>query len=208
MGEPVWQGSDAVRRQWARYESIINLALAEAPMQFICLYDGSSLPRSILEYAAQTHPVHVDGGGEIPSREFVSPDIFLPGPTAAPAPDAIELPLEGAAFRGLLSEHGRRAGLAPQRVEDLVLAANEIVSNAIRYGRDPIAAHAWVADGEIVCRISDAGSGISDPLAGWLPPEAGALGGWGLPIARQLCDALEIVPTAGGGATLSLHFSL
>lgn len=207
MGEPVWEGSEAVKRQWARYESIINLALARAPMRFICLYDGSSLPDSILEYAVQTHPEQVNGGTSVPSERFVSPDSFLPGPCAERVLDAIELPLEGAAFRGLLSEHGRLWGLPPQRVEDLVLAANEIVSNAIRYGAEPITAHAWLAEDEVVCRIADAGAGIPDPLAGWLPPRAGALGGWGLPIARQLSDALEISPEERGAA-VSLHFSL
>jgi anti-sigma regulatory factor (Ser/Thr protein kinase) len=207
MGEPVWKGSDAVKRQWARYESIINLALAEAPMQFICLYNGSELPSSILEYAVQTHPARVAGEASVPSEGFVLPESFLPGPSAAPLPNAIELPLEGGELRGLLANHGRRSGLPPQRVEDLVLAANEIVSNAIRYGRAPITAQVWVAGDELVCRVTDSGTGIVDPLAGWLPPKVGSQGGWGLPIARQLCDALEIGP-AGNGLAVSLHFSL
>ncbi len=207
LGEPVWEGSDAVKRQWARYESIVNLALADAPMRFVCLYDGSALPDPILDYALQTHPEQVNGDASVPNHGFVAPGSFLPGPSAAPDLDAIELPLEGSAFRRVLSEQGLQAGLAPKRVDDMVLAANEIVSNAIRYGRAPIDAWAWVADGEIVCRISDAGDGIEDPLAGWLPPEPGALGGWGLPIARQLSDALEIAPGTGGAA-VSLHFSL
>ena len=64
MGEPVWVGSDAVLRQWGRYESIINLALADAPMRFICLYDGAALADDILAYATHTHPEQVESGGD------------------------------------------------------------------------------------------------------------------------------------------------
>ena len=207
MGEPVWSGSPAVIRQWARYESIVNLALAEAPMRFVCLYDSAALPDDILEHARHTHPELVEHGAEVPCAEFVSPEEFLPGEPPAPPEHPAELPLESAPFRRLLAERARDAGLAEERVAELVLAANEVATNALMHGMPPFRASLWKQDDELICQIADSGRGVDDPLVGWLPPPDGAQHGWGLPIARQLCDALEIVPT-DRGTTASLHVSL
>jgi len=206
MGEPVWEGSAAVVRQWARYESIINLALAEAPMRFICLYDSASLPDRILDYAVQTHPQRVEGQGEcVPCESYVTPAEFVAGAPASPPISAMELPLEGSALRQALADYARDAGVESSRVDDLVLAANEVASNAIRHGRPPARALVWTDGDEIICQVADTGDGINDPLAGWLPPLEDEIGGWGLPIARQLCDAVEL--SNDGGATVSLHFA-
>jgi anti-sigma regulatory factor (Ser/Thr protein kinase) len=91
-----------------------------------------------------------------------------------------------------------------ERAEEFVLSAYEVTSNAFVHGAEPIRAYAWAQDGELIFRISDSGPGLRDPLAGWLPPEDLAGGGWGLPIARQLCDAVEIAASPAG-TTVSLH---
>ena len=62
LGEPIWQGSAAMRREWVRYESTINVALADAPLRFICLYDRSELPEEILGHGRGTHPELVADG--------------------------------------------------------------------------------------------------------------------------------------------------
>jgi MEDS: MEthanogen/methylotroph, DcmR Sensory domain len=41
----------------------------------------------------------------------------------------------------------------------------------------------------------------------WVPPARAGGGGWGLPIARQLCDALEIA-RGGDGAVVTLYVAL
>jgi anti-sigma regulatory factor (Ser/Thr protein kinase) len=207
MGDPVWEGSDAVLRQWARYESVINLALADAPMRFICLYDGSSLPDRILDYAGRTHPQRVESDGVSSSDEFIAPDEFVPGHPATPPVGSADLPIGGAAFRRALEQHALAAGLAQQAAQEFVLAANEVTTNALVHGVQPIRARVWVQDGELVCQVRDAGPGIADPLAGWLPPASGTQGGWGLPIARQLADAVEIARD-GGGLAVSVHRSI
>ena len=206
LGEPVWEGSDAVVRQWARYESIINLALAGAPMKFICLYDGSSLPPHIVDYASHTHPACVRDGEAVPSETFVAPEEF--GPAGSP-PDppvrALELPLDGSELRHTLFAFALEHGLPRRRAEDFMIAANEIATNALIHGGGPTRALLWEErDGELVCRIEDAGPGLADPLAGWLPPEDPRNGGWGLALTRQLCDAMEIVLN-GSGTSVWLH---
>jgi anti-sigma regulatory factor (Ser/Thr protein kinase) len=205
MGEPVWDGSDAVVRQWARYESIINLALERAPMRFVCLYDSGALPDRILEYAGQTHPQRVEGGVAIDSERFIPAADFLDGPPAPLPTRALELSLDPGQFRRELGRFLIDAGQSSRLAEDFTLAANEVLANALRHGDSPVDAHVWVEGDGVACRVVDAGPGIGDPLAGWLPPQRFTEGGWGLPIARQLCDALEIAPGQDTGAVVTLH---
>jgi hypothetical protein len=84
--------------QWARYESILNLALAGSPMRLICLYDCACLPDHILDFAVCTHPERVENGCSVSCSSFVSPEEFLPGAPPTPPAAARELTLEGAAF--------------------------------------------------------------------------------------------------------------
>jgi anti-sigma regulatory factor (Ser/Thr protein kinase) len=207
MVEPVWEGSEATVRQWARYESVINLALAGSPMLFICLYDRAALPDHILDYAGCTHPERVQDGARVSCAAFVAPEEFLPGLPAAPPEAIAELPLESGSFRQLLAQRALEEGLRSERVDELVLAAHEVATNALTHGRRPVRARVWAQGEEIVCQIVDSGPGISDPLAGWLPPAPAKDGGWGLPIARQLCDVVEIVPSETE-TTVSLYQSL
>lgn len=209
MGEPVWVGTAAVIRQWARYESIVNLALADAPMRFVCLYDRAALPDDILRYAVQTHPERIgEDGDTIACEHFVPPGEFVAGTPTSRADDALELSIDLPALRRLLADYGVDLGEPRERVDELVLAASEVATNALRHGgATGSEVGVWSDDDEIVCQIRDSGDWRPDPLAGWLPPAAGSGGGWGLPIARQLCDAVEIVHAEGGGTTVSLHFA-
>lgn len=206
VGEPVWEGTPAVIRQWARFESVLNLALADAPMRSVCLYDSSALPDRILDYAVATHPERVaHDGRRLACDDFVDPHRFDPGPLAAPPRDATELPLQSGEMRAVLAEFARREGIGGERLDDLVLAASEVMANAVRHGDAPTQAVAWSTEDEVVCQIADRGPGVADPLAGWLPPSKLAIGGWGLPIARQLSDAVEIA-ARDAGATVTLYF--
>src|SRR5207247_2961239 len=63
-----------------------------------------------------------------------------------------------------------RAGLTSEREMDMAMAANEVLTNALRYGRGAVAPWGWPHDGRFLCQIQDDGPGIADPLAGYLPP--------------------------------------
>lgn len=206
IGEPLWHGSPAVRRQWARYESIVNLALADAPMRFVCVYDGAGLPDEILDVAAATHPRRLEhGGAAVSSGAYVANGRYEPAEPHAPPPDAVELPLEGHELRERLGACARTAGISGDDLDKLALAASEVAANALLHGGDPIEATTWTRDGEIVCRVADGGPGIG-PLDGWLLPPRGATSGWGLPLARQLCDAVDVART-DGRTVVTLHMA-
>jgi anti-sigma regulatory factor (Ser/Thr protein kinase) len=212
LGEPVWSGSAATRREWARYESTINVALADAPLRFICLYDRSELPESILGHGLGTHPEVVDGGVACACAAFEPPEQFVRGLDAggaAPGRDHYDIAFSGDhhAFRGLLAGLALECGMSHDRAEELVLAANEVVSNAVLHGEPPVSARCWVTEGDFVCEISDDGPGVADPFAGWMLPPAGAQGGWGLALARRICDALEVAGDRRG-AQVRLYVAL
>jgi hypothetical protein len=73
-----------------------------------------------------------------------------------------------------------------------VVAAREVLSNAHTYGNGLRAVRVGRVGEWFVCEISDAGSGLDDPLAGYLPPRPASTAGAGLWIARQLTSRLEL----------------
>jgi anti-sigma regulatory factor (Ser/Thr protein kinase) len=192
IDEWAWEGSGASGREWARFESVVNVALADAPARFVCLFDGRSLPASVLELAGHTHPQLIEDGAAVDSSGFAAPGEHAPGPPPAAPASAVTLPLPWATLRTAVREHAERHGVASARADDVVLAVQEVATNAELHGKPPVRAQIWEAAGELVCQVSDGGAGPLDPHTGWVPPENPAGGGWGLPIARLTCDAVEI----------------
>ena len=71
VGELVWKGrSESEASSWARYESLLNNALASAPATIICPYDTRALPPEIIDFARATHPYVIDREGIADSAEY------------------------------------------------------------------------------------------------------------------------------------------
>jgi serine/threonine-protein kinase RsbW len=105
--------------------------------------------------------------------------------------------------RRLVASQAIACGLPAARADEIVLAVNEIATNAVVHGRPPASLRVWAGDAELTCEVSDAGDGIKDALAGQLAPASDAAGGRGLWLARMLSDALEI--RNGTGCTVSMR---
>lgn len=214
IGEPIWNGSDAARREWARYESTVNVAFANAPLRFVCLYDRSELPEAVLDHGRGAHPELVQDGGVCPCAMFARPEdcvrqLDAAGVAYPPPPDRYDIPFGGDqhAFRRLLRGLAVECGMGDERADEVVLAANEVVANVVVHGEPPVSTSCWVTDGDLVCEVSDGGGGIGDPFAGWMLPEPGSRKGWGLALTRRICDALEL--TGGDeGSRVRLYASL
>jgi anti-sigma regulatory factor (Ser/Thr protein kinase) len=110
------------------------------------------------------------------------------------------------AVRAVVGEHAAGAGLSQDRVADLVLAVNELATNAIRHGSGGGTLHLWTRPGRLVCQVSDSGR-IDDPLAGRRVPTGEVPGGLGLWTVNQLCDLVE-VRTNDAGTTVRVHTAL
>jgi anti-sigma regulatory factor (Ser/Thr protein kinase) len=211
MGEPPWALENEARvRDWARHESVINVAFASLAVTFICPYDTRALPEGILAHAHDTHPEIVDGAGTSRSDSYVDPLDFCgrldSTVEAQQRPPSLELQFgleELPTVRRLIGSFALDAGLTGSRTEEIVLAANEITTNAVVHGRPPTTVRAWNSDGEIIIEVTDAGEGIRDVLAGQLAPPTDGLGGRGLWLTRLLSDALEVCNA--GGCTVTMH---
>jgi anti-sigma regulatory factor (Ser/Thr protein kinase) len=213
MGEPPWAlGHKARVRDWARHESVVNVAFASLPVTLICPYDAQALPQDVLNHARDTHPEIVSAAGVTPSSSYEDPRDFCERLDSTVEVQSREPSMEMMfglgdlqAVRRLVGSFAINAGLSGARTEEIVLAVNEIATNALLHGQPPATVRAWNADEEIILEVVDAGEGIPDALAGQLPPPAQGLGGRGLWLTRLLCDAVEICNA--GGCTVTVHAS-
>ena len=197
-------GFDCHQQSWTRYESALNASLADFDVRMLCPYDRSRLPSAIVDGAATTHRMVSDGGEWHPSDRYVEPERLLAELDEPPFPargePIVEVPVVDtvADLRAHLRNRATDEGwLPPERVEVLVLALSEVATNGIRHGGSNRELRVWLNPEAVVCEISDDGSRPPGPLAGYLPPTPGVVGGMGLWLVSQICDALS-VRTDGG----------
>jgi anti-sigma regulatory factor (Ser/Thr protein kinase) len=81
-------------------------------------------------------------------------------------------------------------GVTPQSREDAVLVVDELVTNAVRYGRPPIRLSVEVSDDAIHIQVADAGP---DRPRRQRPTTDG---GWGLNIVDRLTGTVEFAEGA------------
>jgi anti-sigma regulatory factor (Ser/Thr protein kinase) len=192
---------------------MINSVFEDRDAAVLCPYDVSGLDETRIADAHRTHPVLATNGSRWDSASYTNPltvaadfNLDLPDPPA----DAVWLVLDGrplAAVRRSVGEFATAAGLSPQRIADLTLAANELVSNTMAHAGGQGTLYLWLEDGLVVCQVVDGGH-IADPLAGRRPPPVPlAAGGRGLLLVNQVCDLVR-VHTRPGATTIRVHVCL
>lgn len=203
IAEAVYDRPPDQRVEWSRYEAVANRAMQPYPVTAICLYDTRHIPPDVLESGRLNHPTLATGTTSVNNPDYIEPVEFLrrtnqvqPDPLEAKPPDLamsdvtdldeMRRELEGCLFRTTHMAH---------EATDVVLAANEITTNAIRHGRPPVTFRLWVQPDRCVCTVTDGGTGIDDPFAGYIWPgslSTLATHGMGLWLARRLCDRVDI----------------
>lgn len=191
-------------RAYMHYEAAMTVACADRPVRVLCPYDTARLPASVVEDALRTHPRVRQDDRLRPSPLFTEPRAFVrdrverrpPPPEAQPY--ALEQAEDIAGARALARREAERGALSTRAGEDLALAISEIAANALVHGKAPRRIWVYTDDGAIVCQVRDAGPGLADPLAGYLPPDQRLLTGRGLWLAHQFCDFVEVASDAGG----------
>jgi anti-sigma regulatory factor (Ser/Thr protein kinase) len=205
VGEPIVLGQDAaVRTECLRHEALLNLAFFGRDFWLLCLYGTAALSGDVADEARRSHPVVWEHGCSSQTDEFLGLEAL-----AAPCLDPLPAPPDSAAnlefdtddlrdVREFVARYGTIAGLGREKIEDLVLAANEIATNSIRHGGERGTVRAWTDAGWFVCEFEDDGT-IENPLVGRVQPALTDDGGRGLWIANQICDLVQIRATGTTG---------
>ncbi|MGW0431329.1 ATP-binding protein [Micromonospora sp. NPDC003197] len=114
---------------------------------------------------------------------------------------------DGAEVTGLrhaVASYAEESGLAGQRLDDFVLAVNELITNAVRHGGGRGWLRLWREDSTVRCEVTDSGEGIdTDQLGQRTRPAPDTAGGRGLWLARQLSDDM-VVSTGARGTTVRI----
>jgi len=214
LGLPMWPGrTPAQQREVIAHEAAVNLAFADSPISFLCAYDTSALPAAVVSEARRVHPQvwTADGYADCPQYDMEG---LLIGQHPPARPDPLTEPLGVivdlaglAVLRVSVAEIAEDAGLSAQRRDELVVAVNEVATNALAHTAHPAFVSRGLdrAEGSLVVEVATHGC-IADPLVGReLRPSA--LGGRGLWIVNQLCDLVETRSGPWGSLT-RLHIHL
>ncbi len=208
VGEPLWAGrSPAEVVECQAHETLLNTAFDDgSAWSLLCPYDAAALDEEVVAEARRSHPCLVTRGVREDSVDYLSTH-----PSPARWDQALDPPPAGAehvpfeAGRGSLSavrEFVRRyaAAMTPDRaaVEQVVLAANELVVNSTLHGGGHGAVRLWRDGDALMCEVQDTGSFAADPLVGRRAPSADQFGGRGMWLVNQLCDLVQVRSTPEG----------
>jgi anti-sigma regulatory factor (Ser/Thr protein kinase) len=201
VGEPVLGARLDAWSEGIRYEAIVNRTLARYPVWGVCLFDQRTMPAEVLEAARRTHPYVRTPGGRAANPGYLDPTEAL-GLLPGLGPDPLEATTPTLEVGNLTNLRWLRqkldaamAGseLPAGTVGEFIFAASEVATNALRHGLLPVRVRVWVTPHRLLCTITDAGPGVSDPLIGYVPAHRDpARGGLGLWLARRLCDQVEL----------------
>jgi anti-sigma regulatory factor (Ser/Thr protein kinase) len=188
---------------WTELDAAMNVALAELPVTLTCFFPELPLHQSIIEGARRNHDLLLVGGRRLENAEHRTPrEVLTEQPTSAPIvlrPPDIALTF-GAwqlhEVRAAVERAALAADYQPDRAEDVVLAVNEVATNAVEHGGHEAELYLWTDDA-LICEVHDHGE-LSDPLPGLQPPHPADPKGRGVWIARQLCDTLHIWADGSG----------
>jgi anti-sigma regulatory factor (Ser/Thr protein kinase) len=198
--------ASAAADSWSVVDASCNLALTGLPVTLICLCDAGRSSDDAERFLYWNHPELLVGAITSPNPRYRAPAEVLASTPAPPAPalgpPTAEQPFANgtATLRGIRAwtkRHGFEAGLDPERVEGLVLAVCELVSNSLEHGAGHGTLSWWIRPGRVVAQIHDPGHmGAITP--GLRRPDARSVRGRGVWLARQLCDVLHLWTAVDG----------
>jgi anti-sigma regulatory factor (Ser/Thr protein kinase) len=190
---------------WTELDAALNVALTDLAATVVCLYPQLPLHLEVAEGARRNHPLLLVEGTLRQNPAHRDPRDVL-APRGAPAPALLGPPdrrigfdtWQLSAVREGVAQAARAAGCGRDRVDDLVLAVNEVATNAVEHGSGDARLDVWTGPArELVCEVHDGGV-LDDPLPGLRAPHPSDPRGRGLWIARQLCDLLHVWSDATG----------
>jgi anti-sigma regulatory factor (Ser/Thr protein kinase) len=211
IGEPaaLWRNA-AQLAECHVHEAVMNSAF-EPQLDFwlLCPYDTAVLAASDLARAVETHPYVSDDRGPVAHDvSHIDAADLLAAELATPPSGAETIPFGAESIhvlRKAVAQRAHAAGVDDQGVAGLVLAVSEIATNSIVHGHGAGSARLWISDGTFLCELHGPGR-ISDPMVGRLRPQKGQMHGYGIWLANQLCDLVQI-RSCDAGTTVRLHLA-
>ena len=207
VGEPIWPGrtpDELVECQC--HEALLNTAFAGTTgFHLLCPYDSVHLDREVIEEAERSHPwVGAAESARYRGHAEAPPQLSAPLPPAPGEPAEHRIAWDTLSpLRALVAEQAIRVGVSEPRTGDLLLATHEVATNSIRHGGGEGVLRVWQDRDTVVCEVRDRGR-LDQPLAGRTRPALDSDGGWGLWLANQLCDLVQL-RTLPGGNLVRLH---
>ena len=185
-------------RFWTELDAALNVALADLPVRLTCFYPELPLHLEVLDGAQRNHPLllvdgqlHHNPGHRAP-RAVLAERPAPPPPLLGP-PD-VRLPFSAWQLHEVRSTVERAlagSGCGRERAEDVVLAVNEVATNAVEHGTPEAQLSLWTGGPGLLCEVDDGGT-LRDPLPGLVAPHPSEPRGRGVWIARQVCDSLHV----------------
>jgi anti-sigma regulatory factor (Ser/Thr protein kinase) len=205
IGEPIWPGrSPEELSECQRHEALLNLAFdGGQAWRLLCPYDLNGLDEEVIEAAMLSHPFIARDGVSIRSegymRSHLASDPFsgtLPAPSA-PTSELSFTSQDLGALRKFVATQAKLARVEEDRIEDLVLAVNELAANSVLHGGGGGTLRIWREQDRLLCEVRDSGY-IEAPLTGRVRPEPDQRTGRGLWLANQICDLVQIRSSPAG----------
>ena len=164
---------EAQWHEWRRVEAVVNLALRHHTTWAVCFYDRRPLTEEMVEDLDATHQLTGQGDRHRRNDRYQDPVEFIskhqdapPDPVERETPSAQLVDPSPATARAAVAGFARQASLPAQEIENLVIAAHEVVSNAILHGRPPVVLRLWVRPAGLTVTVTDTGAGPTDPFVG------------------------------------------
>lgn len=210
VGEPVYEARTPHEVvECERHESLLDLALAgTGSYDIMCPYDVGALRPEAVDVACRTHGRVHRRGTLAPSEHFIA---SIPDQLTSPLPDppggADRVCFDGNdvwPLRKRVTDAAADAGFDGERLEDLVVAVSEALSNSVEHGGGGGELLWWLDGDRFLCEIRDHGA-IPDPLAGRLRPPPVRGNGRGLWLMHQLCDLVQIRHLPDDRKAIRLH---
>ena len=198
IGEHIGEFDGPDGRFWTELDAATHVAMEHLPVRMTCFYPALPLHGVVLDGARWVHPLVWTDGHLRPNPEQRCPHEVLTE-VRAPAPALLGVPHHDLEFdtarlvrvRTLVEKVLRAQSFSPEQVDDVLLAANEVATNAVEHGDGPARLAVWAEPGSCVLEVHGGGA-VDDPLCGLTAPEPDQDRGRGLWVARQACDYLHL----------------
>ena len=199
--------------QYLRYESMANEVYAPYGYPVMCLWDQRRYSPEVLAHVRAVHPQLLDTSGPIPNPEYCLPIEYLTreqrSPPAAPVDLELLVHLDSAdnlgELRRRLRSWGASCGMADQDTDDIVIAVDEIATNALEHGKPPACVRGWTTSDALFVQVDDQGRAYIPATTGYQRPSTDARRGRGVWIARHLADVMTTY-TGPTGTTVAMRF--